>query len=250
MTQPPGVCLMSMHGRPSGCLVTGDRAVIAPRRDPSPGRRARRRGRARSVAGRRPVEPHRSPIALALSAGRHPPARGQPDRRVGLAGRHARRAGSSTSWRPATSPPGVAISRDGTPGRRHPLVRLRPGPARRSRTTASTVAGRVEVGPEPRGVVLAADGKTAYVAVGVANEVVQVDLEPLQVTGRLAVGREPRGSPSRPTARSCSSATPDRRTSRSSRRDRWASSGRSRSRATTSARWPSAPTASTATSPT
>ena len=79
-----------------------------------------------------------------------------------------------------------------------------------------TVAGRLEVGPEPRGVVLSADGKTAYVAVGVANEVVQVDLE-------HAAGRPPawpwaasRGaSPSRRTARSCSSATPDRRTSRS-----------------------------------
>lgn len=55
------------------------------------------------------------------------------------------------------------------------------------------VVGRVEVGPEPRGVVIAADGKTAYVAVGVANEVVRVDLDKREVTGRVAVGREPRG---------------------------------------------------------
>ena len=56
-----------------------------------------------------------------------------------------------------------------------------------------TVAGRVEVGPEPRGVAVSPDGKTAYAAVGVANEVVRIDLDGRKVTGRLAVGREPRG---------------------------------------------------------
>ncbi len=56
-----------------------------------------------------------------------------------------------------------------------------------------TVRGRVEVGPEPRGVAIDAAGKTAFVAVGVANEVVQVDLETMRVTARVAVGREPRG---------------------------------------------------------
>ncbi len=55
------------------------------------------------------------------------------------------------------------------------------------------VVGRVAVGPEPRGVVLAGDGRTAYVALGVSNEVVRVDLDSRQVTGRLTVGREPRG---------------------------------------------------------
>lgn len=55
------------------------------------------------------------------------------------------------------------------------------------------VVGRVDVGPEPRGVALSPDGKTAYVAVGVANEVVRVDVEAKAVTGRLTVGREPRG---------------------------------------------------------
>jgi YVTN family beta-propeller protein len=55
------------------------------------------------------------------------------------------------------------------------------------------VAGRVEVGPEPRGVVISADGAVAYVAVGVSNEVVRVDLNGRKVTGRLTVGREPRG---------------------------------------------------------
>jgi YVTN family beta-propeller protein len=40
---------------------------------------------------------------------------------------------------------------------------------------------------------MAADGTTAYVTVGVSNEVVRVDLEARKVTGRLTVGREPRG---------------------------------------------------------
>ncbi len=55
------------------------------------------------------------------------------------------------------------------------------------------VVGRIEVGPEPRGVALSGDGMTAYVAVGVSNEVTRVDLDAKQVTGRLTVGREPRG---------------------------------------------------------
>lgn len=55
------------------------------------------------------------------------------------------------------------------------------------------LVGKVEVGPEPRGVALRADGSTAYVAVGVSNEVVRVDCDSRKVTGRLTVGREPRG---------------------------------------------------------
>ena len=51
------------------------------------------------------------------------------------------------------------------------------------------------LGPEPRGVVIDRTGKTAFVAVGVANEVVKVDLDSLAVRARVAVGREPRGSP-------------------------------------------------------
>src|SRR6516165_9904917 len=39
------------------------------------------------------------------------------------------------------------------------------------------VTGRVEVGPEPRGVALSGDRATAYVAVGASNELVRVDLE-------------------------------------------------------------------------
>jgi YVTN family beta-propeller protein len=56
-----------------------------------------------------------------------------------------------------------------------------------------TVVGRVEVGPEPRGVVVSADGSTAYVTIGVSNEVARVDLTARKVMGRVEVGREPRG---------------------------------------------------------
>jgi YVTN family beta-propeller protein len=55
------------------------------------------------------------------------------------------------------------------------------------------VTGRVEIGPEPRGVVIAPDGSTAYASIGVSNEVVRVDLDSGEVTGRVEVGREPRG---------------------------------------------------------
>jgi YVTN family beta-propeller protein len=54
------------------------------------------------------------------------------------------------------------------------------------------VADRVEVGPEPRGVVISPDGRTAYLALGVTNEIVRLDLESRNLTGRVTVGREPR----------------------------------------------------------
>ena len=89
-------------------------------------------------------------------------------------------------------PAGVALSRDGRRGAvthwyGYDLAILD------IKDDKITVAGRVEVGPEPRGVAMTADGSTAFVAVGVSNEVVRVDLNARKVTGRLAVGREPRG---------------------------------------------------------
>ena len=88
-------------------------------------------------------------------------------------------------------PAGVAFSNDGRRavvshwyGYDLAILDVAPG--------ALKVVGRVEVGPEPRGVVIADDGRTAFVAVGVANEVVRVDLDDRKVTGRVAVGREPR----------------------------------------------------------
>lgn len=55
-----------------------------------------------------------------------------------------------------------------------------------------SIDSRVDVGPEPRGVVIAADGNLAYVAAGIENEVVRLDLRTKKVTGRVKTGREPR----------------------------------------------------------
>jgi YVTN family beta-propeller protein len=137
------------------------------------------------------LEPHRSPIALALT----------PDGNRLLVANQT--AGSVSLVDTATGevlheaatgdrPAGVAISPDGRRGvvahwYGYDLARLE------IRDDRIEVTGRVEVGPEPRGVAISADGKTAFVAVGVANEVVQVDLDRLKVAARVTVGREPRG---------------------------------------------------------
>ena len=55
-----------------------------------------------------------------------------------------------------------------------------------------SVLGRIEVGPEPRGVAISNDSKSAYVAVGVSDEIVRIDLSGLKISGRVTVGREPR----------------------------------------------------------
>ena len=88
-------------------------------------------------------------------------------------------------------PSGVAISRDGRVGvvthwYGYDLAILDLQEDRLS------VTGRIEVGAELRGVVIAPDGRTAYVAAGASNEIIRVDLEARKVTGRVEVGREPR----------------------------------------------------------
>ncbi len=136
-------------------------------------------------------EPHRSPIALALSTdGARLLTANQTSGSVTLV--ETRSAKILDEVWTGEKPAGVALSRDGGRGvvthwYGYDLVVLDVGPDRLK------VAGRVEVGPEPRGVALAPDGKTAYVAVGVSNEVVRVDLDARTVTSQLAVGREPRG---------------------------------------------------------
>lgn len=55
-----------------------------------------------------------------------------------------------------------------------------------------SILGRIEVGPEPRGIAISKDSNFAYVAVGVADEIVRIDLPGLKVSARLTVGREPR----------------------------------------------------------
>jgi YVTN family beta-propeller protein len=143
-----------------------------------------------SGAGAAPEDgPHRSPIALALSAdGTRLLTANQTAGTVSLIDP---RAGTvlhevATGEKPA----GVAFAPDARRaavthwyGYDVAILEVRPD--------RLEVVGRVEVGPEPRGVVLGPDGATAYVAVGAANEVVRVDLGRGEVTGRLAVGREP-----------------------------------------------------------
>jgi YVTN family beta-propeller protein len=136
-------------------------------------------------------QPHRSPIALALSddGGRLLTAN-QTSGTVSLVDTRSGQVVAEVAT--GEKPAGVAIGRDGTRGvvthwYGYDLAILDVRPDRLE------VVGRVEVGPEPRGVVLSDDGRTAYVAVGVSNEVVRVDLDARRVTGRLPVGREPRG---------------------------------------------------------
>jgi YVTN family beta-propeller protein len=142
-------------------------------------------------AGESKSEAHRSPIALALSAdGTRLLTANQTSGSVSLVDI----ASGSVVAEVATGdkPAGVALSKDGSRGAvthwyGYDLAVLEVGPK------SLKVTGRVELGPEPRGVVVAPDGKTAYAAVGASNEVVRVDLDALKVTGRLVVGREPRG---------------------------------------------------------
>jgi YVTN family beta-propeller protein len=136
-------------------------------------------------------QPYRSPIALALSAdGSRLLTANQTSGTVSLIDTKSARVLDEVAT--GEKPAGVAISADGSRGvvthwYGYDVAILEVKPDK------LTVAGRVEVGPEPRGVVLGLEGRTAYVAVGVSNEVVRVDLDKRQVTGRLTVGREPRG---------------------------------------------------------
>ena len=135
--------------------------------------------------------PHRSPIALALSPdGRRLLTANQTAGTVSLIDVEGRKVLDEVAV--GEKPAGVAFAPD---GRRavaanwygYDVVVLE------VKYDKLGVAGRVEVGPEPRGVVVGRDGATAFVAVGVADEVARVDLDSLKVTGRLSVGREPRG---------------------------------------------------------
>jgi YVTN family beta-propeller protein len=136
-------------------------------------------------------EPHRSPIALALSAdGSRLLSANQTAGSVSLVDTKSSRVLHELET--GEKPAGVALSRDGRRGvvthwYGYDLVVLD------LKDDKIALAGRIDVGPEPRGVALSADGATAFVAVGVSNEVVRVDVNRRKVTGRLTVGREPRG---------------------------------------------------------
>ncbi|WP_165234188.1 beta-propeller fold lactonase family protein [Aquisphaera insulae] len=136
-------------------------------------------------------EPHRSPIALALSPdGRRLLTANQTAGSVSLVDVEQDRVLDELAT--GEKPAGVAFAPDGRRalvahwyGYDVVLLAIDGGKL--------AVAGRIEVGPEPRGVAFARDGKSAYVAVGVSDEVVKLDLDPLRIAGRVKVGREPRG---------------------------------------------------------
>ncbi|RUL87914.1 hypothetical protein TsocGM_10195 [Tautonia sociabilis] len=137
------------------------------------------------------AEPHRSPVALALSAdGTRLLTANQTANSVSLVDP---KAGMVLDEIPTGEKPcAVALSADGRRGAvahwfGYDLAILAVG------DEGLQVVSRVAVGPEPRGVAMTPDGSTAYVTVGVANEVVRVDLDRAEITGRVAVGREPRG---------------------------------------------------------
>ncbi|MFO0910094.1 MAG: beta-propeller fold lactonase family protein [Isosphaeraceae bacterium] len=137
------------------------------------------------------AEPDRSPVALALSSdGTRLLTANMTSGTVSLV--DALTGTVLAEVATGEKPAGVGLSKDG----RHAAVAnwygydlavLEVGPR------SLKVVGHVAVGPEPRGVAVSPDGKIAYVAVGVANEVVKVDLDARSVVDRLPVGREPRG---------------------------------------------------------
>lgn len=81
----------------------------------------------------------------------------------------------------------TAISRD---GRRAVVSCLRSSLAV-LRLDPPALERRIDVGYEPRGVALAPDGRTAWVALGGEDAVLAVDLETGRVAGRTPVGEEP-----------------------------------------------------------
>ncbi len=136
-------------------------------------------------------EPHRSPISLAVSAdGTRLLAANQTSGSVSLVDLKGARV--LDELKTGDKPAGVALSRDGRRG----VVTHWYGydvAVLEVKDDKIRLVGRVEVGPEPRGVAMTSDGATAFVAVGVSNEIVRVDCNARKVTGRLGVGREPRG---------------------------------------------------------
>jgi YVTN family beta-propeller protein len=135
-------------------------------------------------------EPHRSPIALALSAdGTRLVTANQTSGSVSLV--DTTKGTVLDEIVTGDRPDAIAITPDGktavvTHWYGYDLAVLK------IQDDALSIVRRFEVGPEPRGVTLSADGKAAFVTLGVTNEVVRVSLEG-EVQARATVGREPRG---------------------------------------------------------
>jgi YVTN family beta-propeller protein len=52
---------------------------------------------------------------------------------------------------------------------------------------------KIDLGHRPLGILMAPDGRHAYVSVGGDNDVVILDLKTLEVLGRIPTGKEPDG---------------------------------------------------------
>ncbi len=136
-------------------------------------------------------EPHRSPISLAVStAGDRLLSANQTAGSVSLVDLKNRRV--LDELKTGDKPAGVALARDAgravvTHWYGYDMAILD------IKDDKLSIAGRVDVGPEPRGAAITANGSTAYVAIGIENKVVRVDLHIRKITGTLDVGREPRG---------------------------------------------------------
>jgi YVTN family beta-propeller protein len=137
------------------------------------------------------LDPHRSPVDVAvLPDGRHALTANHTADSVSLIDLTegkvlAEQAVGRKPW-------GIACSRDGT---RAAVSNLWSGALTLLEINQSTVKtlGNVKVGPLPRGLVFAADGKSVYLALGGADEVVQLDWDSRKIMRRWPAPREPRG---------------------------------------------------------
>ncbi len=137
-----------------------------------------------------PAELDRSPVALAVFAkGTRALTANQTSGTVSLIDITARKVLDEivTGEKPA----GVAVSPDGTEavvthwwGYDAAILKIE--------HDRLAIAGRIDVGAEPRGVVYDSSGKSAYIAVGVFDEVVKIDTSGKKVAKRAKVSREPR----------------------------------------------------------
>ena len=138
-----------------------------------------------------PATTHRSPIALAvLPAGSRVLTANQTSNSVSLVNLAQGKviAEIETGEKPA----GVAVTSDGKTALVTHWFGYDVAILNIEGDTLS-IKGRVHVGPEPRGVVIAPDDTTAYVAIGVSNLVVKLDIPSQATTAQLEVEREPRG---------------------------------------------------------
>jgi YVTN family beta-propeller protein len=135
------------------------------------------------------AEPHRSPCDLAvLPDGRRLLTANQTADSVSLVDVGARKV--IAELRCGRKPSAVALSRDGKHGA---VSSLWSGSITLFEVGNSSLnaTGEISVGPIPRGLTFAPDGKTLYAAIAGADEVVRVDIDSGKVTNRWPAPREP-----------------------------------------------------------